>query len=206
MEQILTYLASLSHVLLHVALGAGAAVENVVPMVPADTVILLGGFLAGTGLAEPWTVFLVVWSANVASALVVYAAGWHYGRAFFRKGLGRRVLNPDQMDRMDVFYRRWGVVAIFMTRFLPGLRAVVPVFAGVSHHPPLGVAVPLAGASAIWYGALVWLGATAGRNLDTILRVLQGTNRLLLAVSVLLVAAVGLGWWRTRARRRKGEE
>lgn len=204
MERLLAYLGGLPESLIYLLLGAGAAAENVVPMVPADTVILLGGFLAGAGAADPLSVFLVTWTANVTSALGVYWASRRYGRTFFASGAGRRILNRRQMSRMEAFYRRWGLPAIFLTRFLPGLRAVVPAFAGVSDHPFLPVALPVAAASAIWYGGLVWLGATAGRNLETIRAWLAGTNRALLVVSLVVAAAIALWWWRSR-RSRAGE-
>ena len=205
MENLLAFLSDLGPGLVLVVLGAGAAVENVFPPIPADTVVLLGGFVAGTGRADPWTVFLVVWSANVGSALAVYWAGRRYGRSFFSRGLGHRVLNQEQLARMREFYRRWGLPAIFFSRFLPGLRAVVPAFAGVSHQPFVPVAVPVAAASAIWYGALVWLGATAGRNLDRIVSWLSGANRALLAVAVLIFAGLAFWWYRSR-RPGAGEE
>src|SRR5690606_17773092 len=127
-----------------------------------------------------------------ATALGVYWVGLRHGRAFFEHGLGRHVLNAHQMERMRAFYRRWGVGAIFLARFLPGLRAVVPASAGVSHLGWWRVAPPVVIASALWYGALVWLGNTAGRNLDRILAWLDDANLILLAVAVAVFAAAGV--------------
>jgi len=197
-DAVLSFLTGLPPGLILLVLGAGSALENLVPPVPADTFILLGGFLAGRGWLDPWAVFAVTWSCNVASALAVYAMGYRYGRGFFEDGLGRHVLTPNQLERMRRFYARWGTWAIFFTRFLPGLRAVVPAFAGVSHRSLTPVAIPLAVASAIWYGALVWIGATTARNLATIVGWLGDANRWLLAAAVLIFAAVGVWWWRTR--------
>lgn len=200
MQEILAFLNGLAPSLVYVILGAGAALENIVPPVPADTFVFLGGFLAGTGDADAWTVYGVIWVSNVGSALAVYAAGRRYGSSFFEEGLGRHLLNEQHLTRIRGFYDRWGPPAIFVTRFLPGLRAVVPAFAGVSGQPVLPVAVPLAVASAIWYGVLVWLGATAGRNVGTIWEWIQDTNRFLLAVAVIVVVAIGVWWYRTGRR------
>jgi membrane protein DedA with SNARE-associated domain len=60
------------------------------------------------------------------------------------------------------------------------------------------VAVPVAVASAIWYGGLMWVGLVAGRNLDRVEGWLQGTNRWLLGAALVVVAAVAVWWWRTR--------
>lgn len=200
MQEILSFFSDLAPSLVYVILGAGAALENIVPPVPADTFVFLGGFLAGAGEAEAWTVFGVVWVSNVGAALAVYAAGRRYGASFFEEGVGRYLLKEEHLARIRRFYERWGVIAIFLTRFLPGLRAVVPAFAGVSHQPFVPVAVPLASASAIWYGVLVWLGATAGRNLGTVWGWIQDTNRVLLGLAVVLAAAVAFWWYRTHRR------
>jgi membrane protein DedA with SNARE-associated domain len=198
---VLAFLGRLPAALIYAVLGVGAALENLVPPVPADTFVLLGGFLAARGRADVWLVWAVTWSFNVGSALLVYWIGHRHGRTFFEHGLGRHVLNEHQLERMQHFYRRFGPFAIFLTRFLPGLRAVVPAFAGVSHQRFLPVAIPVAAASALWYGAVVWLGATAGRNLEAILRTLEETNLVLLGVAALLGG--GVAWWWVRTRRHR---
>ena len=193
----IAWLAGLPPVLIYVVLGLGAALENVLPIIPADTFVILGGFLAAQGRADPLGVFLSTWGGNVATALIVYRAAWHFGPQLFSRGPGRRLLQPKQLHRLAVFYRRWGPWAIFFTRFLPGFRAVVPVFAGVTHQRFLPVAIPLVVASALWYGVLTWAGTVAGQNLDAILGWVAQVNRGLIVVSVVLAAAVVLWWRRT---------
>ncbi len=182
----------------YLLLGLGAAVENIVPAVPADTVVALGGLLSAMGTLDARIIFLVTWIGNVTSALVVYRIGYTHGQGFFQDGWGRRLLAPHQMDRMRAFYERWGLFAIFFTRFLPGLRAIVPVFAGVTHNGFVPVAVPLAVASAIWYGGLVWLGALAGRNLQLLSSLLGRLNGTLAVLALILGGLIALWWWRTR--------
>jgi membrane protein DedA with SNARE-associated domain len=194
----LAWFQALPDLLVYALLGAGAAVENVVPAVPADTFVVLGGFLSVVGGLQARWVFLATWVCNVASAIAMYRVGHRHGRTFFSTGWGRHVLNPHQMKRMARFYDRFGTAAVFLTRFLPGLRSVVPVFAGVTHQRLLPVAIPLAAASAIWYGALVWAGTFAGRNLDAVLGLLGRVNGWLLGVALVAFAGVLAWWWRTR--------
>ncbi len=207
MERTLDALSGLPPALLYPLLGAGAALENILPVVPADTFVVLGGFVSALGPAEPAIVFLAVWLFNVAGAVGVYLLGRRYGRAFFRTGAGQRLVPPDKLARMESFYARWGVPAIFAARFLPGFRALVPVFAGVSALGSGRVIPPLAAASAIWYGVLVRLGYLAGDNLDAVVEALSRTNRSLLALSALLALLLAALWWRQRRRgARTGED
>jgi membrane protein DedA with SNARE-associated domain len=209
MDPIIQFFDGLPQALVYALLGLGAALENVFPPIPADTFVLLGGFLASAGAGDPRWVFVATWTANVGSALIVYRLGHVYGRPFFEHGWGKRLLNSRQLSLLGDFYARWGLLAIFFTRFLPGFRAVVPVFAGVTHRRFLEVAPPLAIASGIWYGALVWLGAVTEQNLDIIVGWLSGVNRIMLAVALALGVLVAWAWHRTRRhhderRRSKG--
>jgi membrane protein DedA with SNARE-associated domain len=183
---------------LYLLLGAGAAVENVVPAVPADTFVALGGLLAAFGTLDARWVFLTTWVCNVASAMAVYRLAFTHGRAVFDTSVGRFVLKPHQLERMARFYQRWGLPAIFLTRFLPGLRSIVPVFAGITRQRWLPVAVPVAAASAIWYGALVWLGMWAGENLELLGRLLGRLQGTLGVVAIVLAGIIGVWWWRSR--------
>ena len=198
MERALAFLDGLAPPLVYAVLGVGAALENLIPPIPADTFVVLGGVMAGRGEADARLVFLTTWLANVGTALLVYGVGLRYGETFFRNGRGRFLLSSGQLARMQRFYDRFGVAAILFTRFLPGLRSVVPVFAGVTRQSWPRVAIPVGLASAVWYGGLVWLGTATGRRLDEMARWLDDANRTLLVVAVVLIAALLGWWWRTR--------
>ena len=200
MEGALELLTDLPPLAVYVVLGLGATVENIVPAIPADTFILVGGFIAGLGTLNGAVAFAVVWSFNVAGAYGVYILGKRHGRDFLRSGRGRGLIPDEQWDRLEAFYARWGMAAIFAGRFLPGFRALVPVFAGAAGVGPVKVLPPLLIASAIWYGILVRLGYSAGDNLDAVVAAMAQTQRVLLVVSIVLAALVAWLWWRGRRR------
>ncbi|NNM31594.1 MAG: DedA family protein [Gemmatimonadetes bacterium] len=197
-DQVAALLEGLPTVLIYVVLALGAALENVVPIIPADTVIVMGGLVAGVGRVDPGGVFVATWAANVIGAALVYGLGLRFGLTFFNEGPGRHLLSPGQMQRLGRFYDRWGIPAIFLARFLPGFRALVPVFAGVTRQRPLRVLPPLVLASALWYGGLVRLGFVTGQNLESVVATLARANRWLLVVSFVLVVVMLLVWTRTR--------
>jgi membrane protein DedA with SNARE-associated domain len=198
MADFITWMNGLPNLAVYVVLWAGAAAENVVPAIPADTFVALGGLLAGAGDLEARWVAIGTWLANVVGALTVYRLSHLHGPAFFDRGLGRYLLKPHQMERMAGFYARWGTPAIFFSRFIPGVRAVVPIFAGATHQTWSKVVLPLTVASAIWYFSLVQIGVVLGHNLDLLADVLDRMNRSLAIVGVLVGALVGLWWYRTR--------
>src|SRR5205823_10767750 len=168
-----------------------AALENVIPPLPADAAVALGAFLAGRGKLNLWTVFGLTWVANVASASLVYWLARRYGRDFFKGPTGRRLLTPPVLAHLEAQYRRHGAVGIFVSRLLPIWRAVVPPFAGIAGLSAPRALIPLALASGLWYGALTLSVATLGTNLDAVMSLLSHVNRALGAVA--LAALIFLG-------------
>ncbi|HEX9109202.1 MAG TPA: DedA family protein [Longimicrobiales bacterium] len=196
----LRVLADLPPLLTYIVLGAGAAAENLVPPLPADTVVLFGAFLSAQGRASAWVVWLVTWLPNVASALTVYSLSRRYGRHFFQTRLGRLLLHPRQLRRVHGFYDRWGVLAIFFSRFLPGFRAVVPLFAGISQVGVLRAGLPMLAASGLWYGLLVYLGHEAGLNWESLEALFANYTGWLVLVAGALALALVVWWVRSRRR------
>lgn len=187
--------------LLYVLLAVGAAIENIFPPIPSDTFVLLGGILADRGSLEPVLVVAVAWTGNVAAAIFVYAMARQYGRGIFQTGWGHWLLRPHQLERLDVFYERYGLITIFGSRFLPVFRVVVPAFAGITGLSFWRTVPPLALASALWYSVVVYLGVLASRNLSRILHLFDRVNTGLLLGAAAAAALVGWWWWRTRRER-----
>ena len=198
-DSLIQTLAAQPPLLIYLIVGIGAAIENIFPPVPADTFALFGAFLAAQGRAEPLTVFLAVWVGNVATAVLTYELSKVYGKRFFATRVGHWVLHPGQLAQVGRFYTRWGHAAIFVSRFIPAVRAVAPIFAGTTHQPFWRTFIPLAVASGIWYGAIVWVGATAGSNWEAIRNLLEPYNTLLAVLGVILL--LGIAWWWVHSRR-----
>ena len=161
---------------MYAAVGALAAVENVFPPIPADTAVGIGAFLSHKGSITATGIFAVTWSANVASAALVYAAARTWGRAFFRGRLGQRLLPPRHMERIEALYERHGALGVFVSRFVPALRAVVPPFAGIAGLSAPRAVGPVALASALWYGALTWFVASFAQEIEDVARIVAGVN------------------------------
>jgi membrane-associated protein len=197
-SQLLDVLGQIPPEALLVLLSLGAFLENVIPPIPADTFVVVGGLLAARESVPAVPLLVGIWLANTGGALAVYALGYRGGRKMFETRIGRRLLTPRQLERITRFYRRWGVPAILLARFLPGLRAVVPAFAGVSHLHWTRVVPPVLTASAVWYGALLWMGMQAEGQVARVEEWLASLNQGLLVVAVVLVVAAGAWWWTTR--------
>jgi len=184
-------------------LGGLALVENFIPPVPADTAVAFGAFLSHRGITQPAAVFTVTWAANTIGATAVYAAARRYGRGYFAKGLGKRLLSPRHITAIEREYARFGLAGIFVSRFLPGVRAVVPPFAGLVGLGPWRAIVPIATASALWYGAITVAGALVGAEWQRVSGWIADANRTLLLLTLLLALAAVVWVLRRRDVRRR---
>jgi membrane protein DedA with SNARE-associated domain/uncharacterized tellurite resistance protein B-like protein len=188
---------------IYTVLALLAAVENVIPPVPSDAAVALGALLTNQGLTTPVGVFLVTWAANLAGAAAVYFGSRRYGRRLFGTKIGRRLLAPRSLAVIEREYLRFGVAGIFVSRFLPGIRAVVPPFAGLVHLSPLRTLVPMGFASAIWYGGITILGSVIGAEWDRINQILLRVNRTLTVLAAVLLVLGVAAYVRNRRRRQR---
>jgi membrane protein DedA with SNARE-associated domain len=197
-ESFFAWLTSVPIGTLYAALALVAAIENIFPPIPADTVVALGSFLAARGRGSVLAAFLATWIGNVSSAMLMYAVGRRYGAAKLeRRLLGEKGSGAEQ--RLHQMYGRYGVAALFASRFIPGVRALVPPFAGALRVPPMRAALAIASASAIWYGTVSYLGFTLGGNWQRVTRLITEYGRVL-AVAAIVLLLVGAVIWRTRSR------
>ncbi len=187
----------------YAVLAALAATENVIPPVPSDAAVALGAFLSNRGLTTPVGVFLVTWTANLLGAAAVYFVARRYGRRLFATSTGRRLLAPRSLAVIEREYLRFGTVGIFLSRFLPGIRAVVPPFAGLVQLTPTRTLVPMGIASALWYGSITALGALIGAEWGRITAILAEVNRTLGIVAGLIALAALIAWWVRRRQRER---
>lgn len=200
-DRFLDWLSALPPALTYLVLMGLSAAENVFPPLPADVAVALGAFLSQRGRTSAALMGVLCWLANTTSAAGMYFYARSKGKAFFDTGWPRRLLPPRAVQALEGAYARHGVYGIFLSRFLPGVRAAVMPFAGLFGMPPWRALLPAAGASAIWYAFLVAAGTALGLSWESVKALLDEANRLLgfVSLAVLVAASVWL-WRRSRAR------
>ncbi len=201
-ESLLLWLAGLPAAGAYAVLIVLSAVENVFPPVPADVAVALGAFLVQRTGRSPLLLGVLCWLANTLSAAGTYALARIYGPDFFTRPLGRRLIPPVVLTTLRRAYARHGMAGIFVSRFLPGVRAGVTPFAGVVGLSPARALLPAAAASAIWYTFLVGAATTLGLTWPRIRSLIEGTLSTLGTVALVALGAALLWlWWRSRRAR-----
>lgn len=200
MDSVLAWLTSLPSPALYVLLGLVAAAENFFPPIPADVIVAFGSFLAARQNQSPVPTIIAVVVGNVGGAIGMFALGRRYGAEWIRRRL--HVMGQGAEQRVRHWYNRFGLPALFLSRFLPAVRAVVPPLAGAIRVPAGGAIAVIAIASTIWYTTLALLAYRVGSRWEEILGAIKRfeTGAAIVAATIALGAIAA--WWLVRRRRR----
>ena len=190
-EAIINWLSELPIGTLYLSIGFISAIENIFPPFPADIVVAFGSFLAARGKASPYSTFLVAWLGNLAGAALMYYVGRRYGSSAFMSRL-ERWAGKGAEQRLLSLYGRYGLPALFVSRFLPAVRAVVPPFAGAMKLPVLPVALAVGAASAVWFTFITFIAYRAGSEWEVLYGTIVRSGKIvaIVATGIVLVAVL----------------
>lgn len=202
LESLLAWVSSLPTAALYALVGVTAAIENVFPPFPSDVVIAFASFLIAQGASGTRLgVFSAVWLGNVGGAMLVYALGRRYGA----ERLERRLAGAEADRRSAEFTKlleKYGLPAIFVSRFVPGVRAIVPGIAGALKLKVVPVTIMVGAASAIWYGLITVVAFRVGSNWEELKQVIGEYTTIAAIIGAVILAAGVVAWLVARKRRK----
>jgi membrane protein DedA with SNARE-associated domain len=201
-QSIIDRLSGLPLPVLYLAITTISAIENVFPPFPADAVVAFGSFLAARGTGNPYSSFLCAWLGNLAGAAFTYYIGRRYGSGPFLIRLERWVGQNAEARFMEL-YGRFGLPALFVSRFLPAVRSLVPPLAGAMKLPFIPVAIAVAGASGIWFAFLTWVAFRAGSDWDALYAFIVRSTKMVGGGAGILLVLLLVAFYMWRRRRKK---
>ena len=200
MDGVLAWLGALPPAALYVILALVAATENFLPPIPADVIVAFGSFLAAREHRSPVPTIIAVVIGNVGGALGMFALGRRYGAEWIRRRM--RVMGEGAEQRVRGWYDRFGLPALFLSRFLPAVRAVVPPLAGAIKVPATGAIIAIATASTVWYATIAILAYRLGSEWSRIAGAIGRFQKGAAIIAGSIVVLGALVWWVLRRRRR----
>lgn len=140
--------------------------ENVVPPVPSEVIMGVGGLLVQRGTMEFWPLLLIGTTGTLVGNYFWYWLGDTYGYERLEPFVDRwgRWLTVDwhHIAKAQVFFARHGHWVIFFVRMSPFLRTIISLPAGLAHMPKLKFLGFTFAGSLIWNALLIkggeWLG------------------------------------------------
>jgi membrane-associated protein len=135
------------------------AVPVVGSVIPGSTIILaLSALVPGGELRLEW-----VLAAAAAGALLGDGSAFWLGHRAQREILSAWPMTnyPRVIAQSEAFFHRWGMLAVFFARFVPPIRAFVPITAGALGMPPSRFYPVNIAAILLWAPAHVFPGVLA---------------------------------------------
>lgn len=156
--------------------------------VGTEFVVPAAGALVATGhLSSYWIASIVATLGEVVGGLICYTIGYYGGRPFVERWGKYVKLDLKKLDKFHEFSERYGTKVIFISRFLPVVRGVIGLPAGVSRMRKRWFVTYTAAGSAIFCFGLTWLGMQFGNHLEELVPLM---HRFSLVLGLVMVAAL----------------
>ncbi len=142
-----------------------AFLDSVIPIVPSETMVIIGGVAAGQGEQRLWLVIVAGAAGAFLGDNAAYLIGARMSGFFHRQGIKR----PKWQKRLDWAaeqIRLRGGLLLITARFIPGGRTVLTLSCGITHQPHRWFMFWTAVAATIWASYAALLGFFGGKTFE----------------------------------------
>ena len=153
-------------------------VENIFPPIPSEVILLLSGFM--TSYTSLSMVLMVIFATfgSVIGAIILYYIGNILNKERLKKIVRGKVgkilfLKEKDIDKADEWFDNKGNISVFFCRFVPIVRSLISIPAGMSDMPKVKFLIYTFFGSLIWNSVLIFLGHTLSDNWEIVLSILD---------------------------------
>jgi membrane protein DedA with SNARE-associated domain len=176
--------------------------ESTLVPIPSELVMPLAGYMASQGEFSLPVILVINTSAALLGSGLCYWIGVVGGKPFLRKYGKYFLIRQHDIDRTEAFFAKHGNKTILIGRFLPVIRHVISVPAGIARMPLRGFFLQTFLGATIWGGTLILLGYYVGANWEAFARTLKRVDLLIGIILVLALVALGIRFVVRRRRER----
>lgn len=167
MDNILNFLKGLPDVILYIAIGFFAFLENIFPPAPGDMVMAFGAFLVGKGRLNVFIVLIVTTIGSLMGFIVLFRLGRYLGKRFFFER-DFFFFKKEDIIRAGKWFKKYGYFIIALNRFFPGVRSVISIAAGIYKLETVKVFILALLSCSLWNIIWISIGYTLGSNWDAV--------------------------------------
>jgi membrane protein DedA with SNARE-associated domain len=170
-----------------IAFGESLAVIGL--LIPATAIMLLMGGLIGAGVLDPVSILLATIVGAILGDAVSYYVGGYFGPGLVQTRFMRS--HRQGVARARLFFRKYGVLAVFLGRFFGPVRSTVPLVAGIIQMDHWRFQLANVGSAIVWAPLILAPGYVAARGAGEM--GLDGEAHFVGLVAFVTVASIGLG-------------
>jgi membrane protein DedA with SNARE-associated domain len=185
-EDILSRIGDFTPIWIYILLFGFAYIENLFPPSPSDIAIVIGGSLIGTSILSFTPAIIFSTGGSVAGFLTAFAIGWQFDKKLVHAGR-LKFVNVESVEKVENAFRKYGYYLIVANRFLPGTRAVISFFAGMSRLDIHKTMILSTISSFIWNSILLYLGIVFGENISVVDKYLSTYSNIVIIITVIII-------------------
>jgi len=166
-NDIINFLLPHNDAYLYGFLFLSAVIENLFPPIPGDTITAFGAFLVGIGRLDFIFVYLSTTAGSVAGFMMLFLLGRKLSREFFISK-NYSFFSAESITTAENWFRQYGLFVVIANRFLPGIRSVISIVAGISTLDVRKVFLLSLVSASVWNIIWIYAGYVLGNNWDLV--------------------------------------
>ncbi len=185
------------------------AIENIFPPIPSEVILLFGGFMSTYTNMHIVGIIIASTLGSLVGAYVLYFIGKIFNKERLKKIVRGKIgkvlrLKEKDIDMADEWFDKKGNKTVFFCRFIPIVRSLISIPAGMSEMPLGKFTLYTVVGSLIWNTVLSIAGQTVGANWESILAIFEQYSHI--AAIVLVILGVGaIVWFYSKKRTKKSK-
>lgn len=167
------------------------AIENIFPPIPSEVILLFGGFM--TTYSELNIILMIIFATlgSLLGAIVLYYIGKILNKERLKKIVSGKIgkvlrLKNSDIDKADEWFDTKGNKTVFFCRFIPIVRSLISIPAGMSEMPLGKFFLYTTIGSLIWNTVLIVIGSIVGENWQSILNIFDTYSNIVLVLLVII--------------------
>lgn len=171
------------------------AIENIFPPIPSEVILTFSGFICRYSNLSILSVIIFSTLGSIFGAIILYLIGYFLNKkkiiAITRSKIGRllRLKEDKILDSIDVFNENGGK-SIFVCRFIPILRSLISIPAGISRYNFIVFLGLTSIGSFLWNTIFVLLGNMLGENWNFVIHIFKSYYKPIILVIVIIFLIV----------------
>ncbi|MFA6954059.1 MAG: DedA family protein [Patescibacteria group bacterium] len=164
--------------------GILMVMESMVFPVPSEAVMPFAGFLWSDGKLNFWLIVIFSTLGSITGSLISYYIGKYGGRPFVKKFGKYFLLNEHHLDKTEAFFKRNGDKTIFISRFIPVVRHLISIPAGVGEMNLGKFILYTVTGAAIWNSLLTYVGFLLKQNWENLRKYTEIVDYLIVVIII----------------------
>ena len=180
--------------------------ENVFPPIPSEVILLFGGFMTTKTSINIIGVIIFSTLGSLLGAIILYYIGKIFNKERLKKIITSKFgkllrLKPEDIDKADEWFDKKGNKTVFFCRFIPVIRSLISIPAGMSEMPMKKFLIYTTIGSAIWNSTLTIAGSIVGENWTSILEIMDNYSHIaVIILGIIFISAIIIFYFKRKKK------